>query len=262
MIEKLNNKLIKEEITKNGYFILKNFLNKKDLDKIKKSLLKTLHYVKPDSETDLKKKYYQIKKYNPILKGNWFDIITCDISILQFLYAPAIINFVKEYFNTEVVFSGRRHVNVFDDENNKLLPVHQETQQMAGDVLFIWAPIYDTNKDNGGLAIYENSHKNGYFKHTREKPRPGDKRWTGAYNGVDANTTKRFKRKELEVKAGSAVLLHSRILHCSYPSKKKGCLRIVITERYNPLQKIPFLKNENAPMNIPFEGVDYNKISD
>ena len=45
-------------------------------------------------------------------------------------------------------------------------------------------------------------------------------------------------------------------------TKKKGKVRIVITERYNPLKKIPFLKNENAPMNIPFVGVDYNKISD
>jgi hypothetical protein len=262
MIEKLDNKLVKEEIVKNGYSILDNYLSSQDIDKIKQSLLKTLHYIKPDSETDLEKKYYQIKKYNPALKGNWFDVITSDICILQYLYAPPIINFVKEYFNTKVVFSGRRHVNVFDDENNKLLPAHQETQQLAGDCLAIWSPLYDTNINNGGLAIYKNSHKNGYFKHSREKDRSGDKRWTGGYNGVDANTIKRFERIELEVKAGSAVLFHSRILHCSYPSKKKGGLRIVITERYNPLQKIPFLKDEKAPMNIPMEGVDYNKIKD
>jgi len=35
-----------------------------------------------------------------------------------------------------------------------------------------------------------------------------------------------------------------------------------LTERYNPLQKIPFLRDENAPMNIPIVGVDYNKILD
>ena len=56
--------------------------------------------------------------------------------------------------------------------------------------------------------------------------------------------------------------MSSKLIHCSYPTKKKGKVRIVITERYNPLKKIPFLKNENAPMNIPFVGVDYNKISD
>ena len=35
----------------------------------KRVLLKTLHYIKKDNETDLQKKYYQIKKYNQKLKG-------------------------------------------------------------------------------------------------------------------------------------------------------------------------------------------------
>ena len=72
-----NNEWFAKEIIKNGYSLLDNYLNSNDLDKIKKSLLKTLHYIKPDNETDLQKKYYQIKEYNPTLKGNWFDIITC-----------------------------------------------------------------------------------------------------------------------------------------------------------------------------------------
>ena len=92
MIKELNNNLAIDEINKNGYYILENYLNNQDLDKIKKSLIKTLHYIKPDEETDLPKKYYKIKEFNSTLKGNWFDVITTDISILQFLYAPAIIN--------------------------------------------------------------------------------------------------------------------------------------------------------------------------
>ena len=73
---------------------------------------------------------------------------------------------------------------------------------------------------------------------------------------------KNLKEIELEVKAGSAVLMHSSVLHCGYPNKKKGSVRITICERYNPLQKIPYLRNMNAPMKIPFTGVDYNKILD
>ena len=63
----------------------------------------------------MKKKYYQIKKYNPTLKGNWFDIITCDISILQFLYAPPIINFLKEY-KYKVAFC--QHSGVINETSN------------------------------------------------------------------------------------------------------------------------------------------------
>ena len=95
MTEKLNRKKIIKEIKNNGFYILDDYLSNQDIDKIKKSLLKVFHYIKPDNENNLQKKYYQIKKYSPILKGNWFDIVTSDISILQFLYAPIIINLVK-----------------------------------------------------------------------------------------------------------------------------------------------------------------------
>ena len=65
-----NNKKIAEEIRNNGYYIIEDYFNKQEIDKIKKSLLDILHYIKPDNEKDLQKKYYQIKKYNPKLKGN------------------------------------------------------------------------------------------------------------------------------------------------------------------------------------------------
>ena len=62
----------------------------------------------------------------------------------------------------------------------------------------------------------------------------------------------------------------STIIHCGYPTKKKNSVRITVTERYNPLQKIPFLRDENAPLKMPYTNddpkpgdfVDYNKIVD
>ena len=78
--------LDKKEIKDKGFCILEDFLNNKDLDKIKNSLLKALHYIQSDDEKDLQKKYYKIKKYNPKLKGNWYDIAGRDINLLQFLH--------------------------------------------------------------------------------------------------------------------------------------------------------------------------------
>jgi hypothetical protein len=70
---------------------------------------------------------------------------------------------------------------------------------------------------------------------------------------------------ELEVKAGSAVFMINSMVHCGYPMTKKDRVKITITititERYNPLQKIPFLKDEKAPLNIPYRA-DYNNILD
>ena len=53
MTEKLNRKKIIEEIKNNGFYILDDYLSNQDIDKIKKSLLKVLHYIKPDNEKDL-----------------------------------------------------------------------------------------------------------------------------------------------------------------------------------------------------------------
>ena len=75
-----------KEIKENGFCILDNLLSDDDLNKVKNSLLNALHYIRPDDEKDLQKKYYKIKKYNPKLKGNWYDIAGRDINLLQILH--------------------------------------------------------------------------------------------------------------------------------------------------------------------------------
>ena len=75
-----------KEIKENGFCILDNLLSDDDLNKVKNSLLNALHYIRPDGEKDLQKKYYKIKKYNPKLKGNWYDIAGRDINLLQILH--------------------------------------------------------------------------------------------------------------------------------------------------------------------------------
>ena len=248
-----DNKKIAEEIRNNGYYIFENYFNSEEIDKIKKSLLDILHYIKPDEEKDLQKKYYQIKKYNSKLKSHWYDIAPYNITMLQLLHKPEMINFVKEFFNTDVVFSGRPAIHVHDDANDKLLEPHQEKNQIARDNLIFWSPLYDTNKENGGLSIYKDSHKHGCFKHSKHsmaKP-----------SHVDESITNKFKRIDLEIKTGSAILMLSKVIHGGYQVKKKDTIRLVITERYNPLQKIPFLKDENAPLRMLYN-IDYNKIVD
>ena len=67
-----NNKTIIEEIKKNGYYIFPNYFSTKDLKKIKSSLLRILHYIKPDSEQDLQKKLN--KTYENGFEGDIFKI--------------------------------------------------------------------------------------------------------------------------------------------------------------------------------------------
>ena len=51
------------------------------------------------------------------------------------------------------------------------------------------------------------------------------------------------------------------MIHCGYQMKKKRHVRITITERFNPLQNIPYLKKTNAPFKISYTA-NYNKIDD
>ena len=253
-------KKIHKDIKNKGYYVFKNYLDKNELKKIKNTLLETLNYIDGEKNTSLIKKYFKIRDTQPKLKGNWYDIAPYNIDLLQILHKKKMINFVKKYFKTNVVFSGRPAIHVHDDLNDRLLEAHQETNQIARDTIVFWCPLYDTNKKTGGLCVFENSHKNGYFKHNIENPKLGSKSWTKNYTHIKEKNIKNYNKKYLEVEAGTAIIFISSLVHSGYPSTKKGSLRITITERFNPLQKIPFLKNEKAPLKMPYVGVDYNKI--
>ena len=263
MLKKLDNKKILNEINENGFSIIENYFDKPDLKIIEQNLLDTLNYIDFDTEKDLKKKYFKIKKENPKLKGKWYDISAFNIDMLRFLHSETIINLVKEFFKTNVVFSGRPAIHVHDGDNDFLLEAHQETKQYARDFFLFWSPLWDTNPESGGLALYKNSHKSGYFVHSTDNDLGNKKAWTKQYTHIiDKNVLSKFEKINLEIKSGSAVLLHSACIHEGYPMSNKDGLRIVMTERFNPLKKIPYLKDENAPLKIPYTGVDYNSIKD
>ena len=262
MLNKLDHTLLKNELTETGYTVIPNYLDENDLNSIKKSFSTTLDYIKKNNLNNLQEKYYFIREHNRKLKGNFYKLSAFNLDMINFLHNPVLINFIKDFYKTDVLFSGRSAVHIHDDENMHLLDPHQETSQIAVNSILLWIPLYDTNKNTGGLTVYENSHKHGYFEHTLEHPRLGDKAWTKEYTHVSPEVANRFKKINLEINAGSAVLVQSAVIHCGYPNLTKDFARFVITERFNPLLKIPYLRKEDAPLKIPFTGVDYNAIED
>ena len=257
----LNKTNIINNLEEDGYTIIENYFGAHELAEIKNSLLETLNYIHPSDETDLSKKYYEVKNFNSKLKGNWYDIAPYNLSLLTLLHKKELIEIIKTYFNTKVLFSGRPCIHAHDDVNQHLLDAHQETCQFAVDNLVFWSPIDDTNEDNGGLSVFLDSHDKGYFDHKLQHPEK-ENVWTKDYTHIPENITSKFKKINLNVKGGSAVLMKSSMIHCGYPTKKSGHLRITLTERFNPLRKLPFLKNESSPMKIPYVGIDYNSIQD
>ena len=116
-----NYKKISEGLNKNGYFEIKNYLTSRDLNILKKSLVDSLNYIRPSKEKNLQKKYYEIKRFNKKLKGNWYDISKYNIDLLKMLHKKEMIEFVKKYFNSKVVYSGRPAIHVHDKTNDRNL---------------------------------------------------------------------------------------------------------------------------------------------
>ena len=50
------------------------------------------------------KKYYQIKKYNPKLKGNWYDMANYNITLYQYLHSKDVTDFIKEFLRPKLYF--------------------------------------------------------------------------------------------------------------------------------------------------------------
>ena len=261
-LDQMNEEKIISDLKNDGYSIINQYLSIRDLENIKATLFNTLDYIKKDNSKDLQEKYYFIKNFNEKLKAHFYDISATNLEILHHLRNPELIQIIKKFFKNNDLFTGRAAIHIHDDANQHLLDPHQETSQISVDNIVLWIPLFDTNKKLGGLSIYKDSHKHGYFEHTLEHPRLGAKSWTKKYTHVSSEISKKFQRVDLETNAGSAVLLHSALLHSSYPTKEKNFARFVITERFNPLIKVPFLRDENAPLRIPFTGVDYNLIED
>ena len=66
----------------------------------------------------------------------------------------------------------------------------------------------------------------------------------------------------MEVRAGSALLIHSALIHGSVETKKRRFARFILCDRYCPLQKIPYLKQEDVPLKVPHFGFNYNDIKE
>lgn len=246
---------IKRSINEFGYAIIKDVYKKRDLENLKKRLLEVLHYIHPKKINNLNRKYFQVKKFDKKLKGNFFDMLQHEQTVLKLLYDERIINIVRKYFKSKVIFSGRPSIHIHDSDGDRFLEPHQETNQFAKDFLFIWAPIFDANVNQGSIVVYDKSHKNGYYKHT-----PNNKLGS---SHVEKKVYEKFNKRILNVKSGEALLLHSAVIHGTWATKKKGFVKYILCDRYNPLRNIPYLRDSKfKTKKIPHFGINYNSIND
>ena len=82
----MNYSKVIKEIKLNGFYVYENFYTKKDINEIKKSLFRLVKLYKKNKSKRSSKKYYEIKKFNHKLKGNWYDMAGNNLTIFKFVH--------------------------------------------------------------------------------------------------------------------------------------------------------------------------------
>ena len=244
----MKNKVI-DELTKNGYVILRSFFSKKTisevLDGYKKNLDYCLNLLGSNSKnSDINKKYDLLNEKDKKLKAKSYDLSKYHPSLLRLATDRKIEKLINSIFG-ETHFLDYPQIRVDDNKNSFLLPMHQEIYgQMSNKLLTLWCPLTDVSKYNGTLVLIPGSHKNGLLKHTFYKIK------NKKYHGIEKKILKKKKIVSLNLKAGDAVLFDPYLIHGSGKNNSKK-IRWTFVSRYNAISGVEYLKNKKSSLRIP-----------
>ena len=247
-MEMVGTKDSKKNFEINGYIILKNFFNKKDIDDLSKKLWLTSYYyfykIKPyrqflkklDSnkfdylnkfskfynyfEKDEKKILHSLQKIfeqNTEIKNFFFDkklkkiyssLLDIDYDLPIFLHGPNI--FVNKPKTKRLLYKWHSEANFYPKRRS---------------FLNIWFPLFNNKtKNNGTMKIKEKSHKN--FDYPINEYIGWDKKTLNSENNffqkeVPEKFLKKYNTKILDLKIGDLIIFHRNLVHSSSLNKSK-----------------------------------------
>ena len=231
----------KKDYDKNGFIVIKNFLNKKFAKIIKKDLkffLKTnLSNQKSINYTNEKKKIintaHNLKKWDHLKK------IQNDKLILRIV--SKILGCKLKKFGAEVFAKPA--------EFGLSSPIHQDNfywNIKSNKGLTIWIALDNVNKKNGSLYYYKKSHKLGLLSHEPSYV-PGSSQTISKSN---LTRLKKYKKIFTELKVGDAILHSNLVVHGSNKNPSKNN-RMAFTLRYIPQNsKFNIIKKKRYEKNL------------
>ena len=146
---------------------------------------------------------------------------------------------IGSVFTTET--DGTDAATKFDDgSDDRLLPMHQELEQLSLLTVNLWMPLKDVGPGKGGLRIIKGSHKHGLRKH-QVCPESGGYYLPENLDYVAGDII------TLELGAGDALMFHPFLIHGSEINKSRE-VRWTIAARLSETTTCPFLRSEHASL--------------
>ena len=149
---------------------------------------------------------------------------------------------MSQYFHTGYLMSYPQ-IRIDDSSNDRLLPFHQELYgQISKDCLTAWCPLENVNIQNGAIQFIPGTH----LSEIEHQFYPEINNYHGISKNYHIDTE---NIHYAEIKAGDALIFHPLLVHGSTPNKTSK-VRYTLVSRFNPIDKIPYLENENEPLFI------------
>lgn len=200
------------------HLLTKDFIKKKKIDKY--LFLKDIH-----KKSEILKNVYKNKKITDILdklyKKEIFGLQT------QVIYKKPDSRFAGQSFNPHQDNSYARNPN--------------------GNFFTTHIFLDDSDRKNGTIYVYDKSHKDGLFNFNTIKSLDNPKNPGNKINVK--NLEKKFKKIDIDAKAGDLLIMHGHLVHGSYPNLSKKKSRMTYTLCAIPKNE-RFIKGYNAQREI------------
>lgn len=261
------NEKLYREFWENGYVVIKNFLTKKEINKIFFQLNDIIDQSLQGQKdkvlklNNIDQKYLYLKKNNPKLKSHFYDLVqNCD-SFITFAGSKKLLKYAKLFSNSKTVLVEGWQVRIDHRNDRTNLPEHQELNQISKDVFTCWVPLVDVEKKSGGLYFRAKSHKLGHVRYKNfhlSATEAGKKRTKILKKVFNQPKYKKFKSVDAKLKAGDAVMFHTFLFHGTHPNLINRIMWTAIV-RCNSIKSAPYLRDKHAPFKVPYDA-DYNLI--
>ena len=212
-------KIQKNKFLRDGYLHVKNFFDDEKLIKI----LNTLQIKN--------KKFFKKKK---ILINSHRKMNT----LLQLYKNKKIIKYVSNFLKNKNIYGLQSEFFINPPKKTKGHPPHQDDfflQTGKNNSINVWIPFVNTNKKNGALMFFLNSHKKKINKEINN---------LSLNKSKSLNFFKKYKTRTIKCKIGDVVFIGNSIFHKSHDNLSNKN-RYVAAFGY--IKKgVPFIKGKTA----------------